>query len=763
MRTIVEPCPWGKVKSRVPAASERERITTAPGLVRTSLIAACLALVAGVYEIGPTEPQVRFRNTPIADAAVVLMLVSLALAAWAVATAASVAGNARPLLAAIALLTCGASFSVLDGATGLARAVGQVSSALPSFRVSWQPVPGWTQVLMIGASLVPAVVLLLPDRLLTHRVTGFLISLPLWVLTVVWCLSSHATNEIPFQLADGLDRDVAPTLSAPRSASALRFFSGIAEMGLVGWLVMLILLSGAEFARAQVTLAGRVARLRLLRRRGVLIGAALLLLAVLSLGYLGVVGASELWRVGSIWQWLYCALAAAAGAAVLRWESRHPVGAGRLRATVNAAIIGLGLPSVLLLAGSLLQLILGPIFDGTWARTALDWALELRRFSGLVAIVLVGLATALSLRVDRRHTTGSIFGIAFVVWALPSAVQIAVLGHGFTGRDLLSSPQRLVVLVCVAVLIIAVRVRPVRTPLLSRTLIGAALSAFGLDALLSGSPATAAAVLLVLLPVLWRFVVDTREEREKPAWRSVLAMATWATLIGLAAFTIGAGSGVALWDNSTRVEWNLLIVPLTFALLCQIEPAPRTVGPGWKGGAATGPARAGGPVRYAAGVVAAGVIVTAAIAGVTRVPHTEGRPVGHRATITVPAGWLPGQCELTDGEVGSITSADRRNAVVFANVPERSFHAASAGGRCPAANFLRQNLTEHRCRAAPAAPLTGLPGLSWYACVVDGVRVRYGVDDTGGTVKAILVVALVGAARPGIEAAESALTTLTFG
>ncbi|MGY4767555.1 hypothetical protein ACXC9Q_11625 [Kribbella sp. CWNU-51] len=733
-----------------------------------ALVAAGLAIVGGVYDIGPTEPQVWFYSTPIADATVVLMLASLALGAWSVATVAAVATNARPLLGATALLTCGVSFSVLDGATRLARSIALVAKELPSFRVEWSSVPRWTLGLMVVASLVPAVWLLLPARRLTRSpvTTGFIISVPLWITIAVWAWSSHVTNVIPFHLAGGLAPDVAASLRAPRSASALKLFSGVAAAGLTGWLVILILLSGSEFARAQVSLAGRLARLRVLHRRGVVIAAAVLILAVLTLGYLGAFGSTStgIWRVGSIWQWAYCVLVAAAGVAALRWEYRNPIAPGRLRSTVAVAIAALGLPSVLLVAGSLLQLVVGPIVRGDWAPTALDWGLWFQRYDGLAAIVVVAWVTSVYLRSDRRLTTGTAFGLAFVFWALPSAVQVAVGKHRISSDQLLASPQRLVVCVCIAVLVVAIRVRDIGavSPLLVQTLIGSTISAFGIDALLSGSPATAAAVLLVILPVAWRFLVDTRDEREKPAWKSVLAMATWATLISLAAFTIGAGAGIGLFDNGSRVEWNLLIIPLTFALLCQTEPVVRPVGPGWKGGPPAPVVPAGGPIRFAAGAVAAVVIATSAILSIARVPDAVARPPDHQVTISVPSGWTPGQCDRTDAEIASINSSDHKTVVIVANAPEQALRTASTDEACQEAALLQKTLDSHWCKTAPSAPLAGLPDLSWYSCTLQGTTLRYAFNHTAGDIKALLVVTLPNASPPDATTAEATLATLTF-
>ncbi len=773
MTTAALSGPVGRVRRYFGDRLIRPGIAEAPydtsiRLGAAALVSAGLAIVAGVYEIGPTEPQVWFYSTPIADATVVLTLVSLALGAWSVATVASVAKNARPLLAATALLTCGVSFSVVDGATRLARSIAAVSKDLPSFRVEWSPVPSWMLGLMVASSLVPAIWLLMPAGRPSRSpvTTGFLISVPLWITIAVWVWSSHTTNVIPFHLATGLEADVAATLRAPRSASALRLFSGVAAAGLSGWLVILILLSGSEFARAQISLAGRLARLRVLRRRGTVIALAVLVLVVLALGYFGVFGSTStgIWRAGSVWQWSYCALMAAIGAVAMRWETRHPIAPGGLRSTVAVAIAVLGLPSVVLLCGSLLQLVVGPIIGGNWAATALDWGLWFQRFNSLAAVVLVAVMTGLRLRSDRRLTTGTTFGVAFVIWGLPSAVQVAVGNHRTSSDQLLASPQRLVVFVCVAVLVAAVRVRDIGTvaPLLVQTLIGSVISAFGIDALLSGTPATAAAVLLVILPVAWRFLVDTREEREKPAWKSVLAMATWATLISLAAFTIGAGAGIGLWDSGSRVEWNLLIVPLTFALLCQIEPVAHPVGPGWKGGVPATVRPAGGPARFAAGAVAAAVIAASAILSIAKVPPAVARPPGHQLTITVPSGWTPGQCDRPDSEIASINSSDHKTVVIVANASEQALRTASTDPACEQAKLLQQSLDAQWCKTNPSAPLADIPGLSWYSCSLQGVTFHHAFNQVTGDINALLVVTLPGASPPDAATAEASLATLAF-
>ncbi|MFF0265765.1 hypothetical protein [Kribbella sp. NPDC004536] len=751
----------------------RPRIAEAPydtsiRLGAAALVSAGLAIVAGIYSLGPTEPQVWFYSRPLADATVVLMLAALALAAWSVATAASVAPNARPLLAVIALLSCGVSFSVVDGATGLARSIALAGKALPSVRVEWSAVPSWTLGLMVASSLIPAGWLVLPGRLLGKSpvMTGLVISVPLWITIVAWGVSSHVTNVIPLYLASGLPTDVIGALRAPRSASALRLFSGVAAAGIAGWLVILILLSGSEFARAQVALAGRFAKLRVVRRRITILAAAVLVLIVLVLGYLGVFGstAAGIWRFGSGAQWSYCVLAAVAGALALGWEARNPVVPGRLRSTVAVAIVALGLPSVLLVGGSLLQLVVGPIVHGNWAQTALDWGLWLQRYDSLVAVVLVAVATAGSLRSDRRLSTGTMFGIAFVLWGFPSAVQVAVSNHRLTSDHVLASPQRLVVCVCLVVLVVAVGVRDIgaSSPLLAQTLIGATISAFGIDAVLSGSPATAAAVLLVILPVAWRFLVDTREERENPAWKSVLAMATWATLISLAAFTIGAGAGIGLFDNGSRLEWNLLIVPLTFALLCQTEPVARPVGPGWRGGSPAIVMPGGGPLRFATGVVAAALIATSAVLSLTKVPPALARPPGHQVTMTVPSGWTPGQCDRDDAEIASINSSNHQTALIVANAPEESLRAASTDKACYEAVLLQGSLDHRWCEPTPSPPLTDLPGFTWYTCASQATTITYAINQTAGDIQAVLLITLPNASPPDATTAQTTLTTLTF-
>jgi hypothetical protein len=749
-----------------PGAAEPP-FSTAIGLGLAALTSACLAVVAGLYRIGPDEPQVWLYSHPVASAAVVLLLVALSLASWSVGIVAVASKHPRAWLAALVLMTCGVSASVFAGASQLARAIAVVSQAYPSFRVSWDPVPAWMLTLMLATNLTTALCLVVPARRLMAIpvLTGLAASVPVWMVLALWALLPHGHNEIPIGLGDGLGADNAAALSAPRSSAALRLFSSSAALGLTGWLVVLILLSGSEFAKAQISLADNLSQRRVLRNRNTFLAAASALLLLLVLGFIGLFGqtaAGDTWHLGVVWQWLFAGIAAVATFLTLRWEAGHPIRSGHLRGMLGLTIVVLSIAPLVLVAGSIFHLVFDPLLHANLAEGSLNLALRLHRYSDLAAVVLVG-GVSMALWRAQRRTTGTIFGLAFAVWALPDAIQIAVRGDAFAGVDLLASPQRLSLFVCLGVVLCAAR-----TPypsengaLLSKTLLASVLIAFSIAALAAPLPDRLVCALLVILPVVWRFVIDTKKEQERPASQSVLSMATWATLLGIAAFTSAPGSLVGLFDNGSRVEWNLLIVPLALTLLCQVEPDAPKRGAGWRGLPSTEPVH--GITSFVVGAATAALIAATAVAAVREVP-TWSRPAGPHATITSPLGWTPVQCDLSSGDIGGVVSHDQQALVLFAHADSADLEAATPTS-CPPGALMRKVMTLlpdcHRLRRfhAPA----NLRALSWHACSADASRITYGVRRVDKTISAVVLLKQAHATRADSVAAEEARRSLIFG
>ncbi|HCB05739.1 MAG TPA: hypothetical protein PLZ93_06505 [Nocardioides sp.] len=727
-----------------------------------ALATSCLTLVAGLFGIGPEEPLVWLYGQPISSVAVALTLVTLWLCCWALGAVAAGSRRPRVWLAMLVLVSCGIGFSVLDGATRLARAVREVADGYPSFRVDWDPVPRWILLMTVVGIVGAAVWLLAPRRWFESRpvLVGFGTSLPILSTLVAWVCLPHDGNVIPLGLGDGLDGQVVRQLEAPRSASALLQLSSNAALAASGWLVLITLLSGAAFARDQVNRATRVGTWGPAQHRVTLVLAAGAVLACTLLGFAGVFGSDgegELWYAGTAWQWAFCAVMAVIGSAGLAWEARHPASRGQFGAMSITAVVLLSLVPVVLMVGSLLQLIAGPLRANDWSDHALDLGLALQRWEPLIAVVAIALLTAVLLRHDRV-TTGAVFGVAFVVWAGPSAVQVAVSGAGFDAVDLLASPQRLTLFVGAAVLGFALGARhfgQVRVTLV-KALLAAVLVGFGLDALLAGLDDRLVFLLVVLIPVVWRLLRDVRRPERRLAGPVVLSMVTWAALLALAAFTIGAGSGLDFWDTSHRIEWNLLIVPLAFALVCVREPDRS----GPVEGKTEEPVRGGvaGAASVGFAAVAAGVVVISAVLGVARFPDPVHRSE-LRATISLPAGWVPLQCEISDGELGAIASEEVGAAIVFAHTTSKAL-AEPESVPCGLKPLVAALIGAPGCPDAAAPAAAELSGFRWRECVASE-RYLVGSRDSDGATEIIVLISDQGD-PVGQEHIAAALRTLTF-
>ena len=463
-------------------------------------------------------------------------------------------------------------------------------------------------------------------------VVGVASSAPIWCVLVVFVALPHQGGaRVPTQLSEGLDEFRLDGLESPLSAVVLNPIHFATILLVVGTLRILAILAAREAGDAHVRLSrGVVGRVRVSRTLLLwLVGAKVAGLAVWYRGLLP--GESPR---GQLHGWGPWAVALAfVGFSV--WALRDGSDAnrertGRARVLVGAFCVALAVPSLVLLGAGLVDLLrfaVNPWSRRAWPATnwALDQVLSVSDISFLPAVLLVGLTGVLAMRSSGRTAT-AVFGVGAALWGLPAALQIAAGRMGsspggansLAAGDLALSLPVLDVVVTATIAVCALALRGSPSPrtlgVLATALLSSSLLVVGFSELLPQAWREVALMAVLVLSVLWRFLVDTEDDHARPASRLVLAMTAWGLLLTVSAVGLASGFGQAEWEDSRRLQWQLIVVPLILVWLFAVPPSDHGArGPGWRGSPrARTSATPDGSRSFAIGVVVALVLVGSA-------------------------------------------------------------------------------------------------------------------------------------------------------
>ncbi|MCX4561690.1 hypothetical protein OHA02_36620 [Streptomyces phaeochromogenes] len=640
-----------------------------------SLASGCVTVLSTLWALSWSEPLIGSGGKRLSVVGIITLLVALATALWTLGVIAAGARRARLWLSAVALTSMGVAASVHAGALGTTQSLGLLLADYPSVNFKIAIVPLWALVVASASMVAAASVLLVPlARIAAHPVRyGLIVSVPAWAVLLIWAFLSHDPNPVPSALR--LSKAGTERYGAPSSATSLALLNDYLSLALVGAVFFVSLLAAVEVSDANVATAKQAARWRPHQARGMLIAFLLAKVAFLCFGFAGVFGgrqAAEVWDHGFWGQWVVSAVLVALGCVVYVRAHARPLVAGHLRPITVLLVIGFGLDGLIIMTLPYLQATSVAFLPVRWQAAAVDVALGpvlfVDRYGPLCTIAVAGVV-GLVLLVTGQRTDGAVLAVSAFVVGLPLAVQIL---DAPIGRALVSLPI-LDVTVTVAVLLALgiAKVRPSRAlPAheLLVVLVASGLLAFAVDAFLSEAVQRRFFPLVLLAPVVWRFAVDTRDERRRPPSHTVLSMVGWSVVLAMSGLALALGIKHDLWSVEDRFDWRLIVVPLAFVLLCRRVSLPEPVSPGWRGTPEQSASWGEPRWAYALGALVSLALVCCAGSAFSRsiaVPQVE--RADHRVSTPLPEDWAPMQCKRTgDAEVLVLAAPPDSPAYVIA-------------------------------------------------------------------------------------------------
>jgi hypothetical protein len=160
-------------------------------------------------------------------------------------------------------------------------------------------------------------------------------------------------------------------------------------------------------------------------------------------------------------------------------------------------------------------------------------------------------------------------------------------------------------------------------------------------------------------------------------------------------------------------------------------------------------------------IAVAAVVGTSAALSFAHFAESQERPVGLRATIALPSGWLPLQCKLSDGELGGIASNDAHAAIVFAHTTREALSGPDPEPDCGLRQLLVWLISEPLCGAASSPPISALEDFSWRTCQNTTNSFAVGTTESRGQVEIAVVVYDLAHPTRGTGVVD-ALETLSF-
>ncbi|MEU4358837.1 hypothetical protein [Streptomyces virginiae] len=727
-------------------------------LACVSLASGCVALLLHGVPLLGTEVITGSGGRRLSRAGTVALFVTLATALWALGIASIAARRARWWLAAVAVTSAAVVGCLHVRILRLARIVSRILTPFPSVDFGIVTVPPWALYAAALSMLASAAVLLVPLRRLTaHPVRyAMVVSVPVWSALLLWAGLSHDPNPLPSILNVGAE--ATEQLTAPPSAVSLDLLSNFLYISLLGGLGLFALIAAPEVADANVTTARAAARWRPSHAHGVLVALVLGKAVFLGFGFAGTFGhrgGNQTWDQGVWAQWALVAVLVLAACLVYGRTRARPLASGHLGPVTVLLVVGFGLPSLVIVALPYFQGVATTLLPGLWQDPVTshvqDAIPHLIRFSPLVTVVATGTVGAVLLARGAR-TDGAVLAASSCLVGLPFGVQLALWDAGERAGRALMSVTLLDTAVTLAVIVVlvygAVRRRTPQPHDLLVVLLASTLLAFSLEGFIPETVQSQLFAYVLLLPVVWRFAVDTRDEQRRPVGRVVLSMAAWSILLAVSALALAAGFDQAQWNTEQRPQWRLIAIPLAFVLLCWRVPAPARPSPGWRAAPPPSDDRTE-PVRvYLLGALVGLVLVGATAQALVRsvaVPQVErGR---YRVSTPLPAGWKPVPCPSApdaapDAEVMALV-------LPVANVvPLRDSAAVFAGNgrtealrtqleRCPVINAVVKGVwTDPGCTGAAskvlhAAEVAGMKGGEYRmgSGVMQCVRWKVGSSD----------------------------------
>ncbi|MFF3838168.1 hypothetical protein [Streptomyces sp. NPDC001930] len=697
-----------------------------------SLVSGCVALVLHGVPLLGTEVLTSTGGRRLSRVGTVSLFVTLATALWAMGIASIAARRARWWLAAVAVTSAAVVGCLHVRILRLARMLSRILTPFPSVDYAIVTVPPWALYVAALSMLAPAAVLLVRLRRLTAHPVRFalVVSVPVWSALLLWAALSHDPNPLPTFLHVGAE--LREQLTAPPSAVSLDLLTNFLYTSLLGGLGLLALLAAPEVADANVTTARAAARWRPAYTLGMLVALVLGKAVFLGFGFAGAFGhrgGNQTWDRGTWTQWALAAVLVLAACLVYGRTRTRPLASGHLKPVTLLLVVGFGLPSLVAVALPYFQGVATTLLPGFWQDPVTshvqDAIPHLIRFSPLVTVAAVGTVAAVLFARGAR-TDGAVLAAASCLVGLPFGVQLALWDAGERAGRALVSVTLLDTAVTLAVIVVlvygAVRRRTPQSHDLLVVLLASTLLAFSLEGFIPETVQSQLFAYLLLLPVVWRFAVDTRDEQRRPVSRVVLSMAIWSVLLAVSALALAAGIEQAQWNTEQRPQWRLIAVPLAFVLLCRRMPAPARPSPGWRAAPPPGDDRTEPARVYLVGVLVGLVLVGATAQALVRsvaVPQVErGR---YRVSTPLPAGWNPVPCPSgPDAEIMALVLP-----VAKADPPRISAYLIAGNGstealrtqlaRCPEINKVLDGMwTDPGCTGAAskehAAVVAGMKG-----------------------------------------------------
>ena len=549
--------------------------------------------------------------------------------------------------------------------------------------------PGRTLLFVATAGVVIAgVTLMMPQAWLQRAplLVGALVSAPLLTALVAWSLSPRTVTTLPSTVATGFDGPILERLESSAAANSLVFLVPIALVGVAGALAVLVLLDAGEVARARTDLAMFISARPRLAHWSALAAALLAKVVLLILGYLGwLPGSLErggTWDRGTLPQWLYAVAMASIGAVAFRSFERRPLARSGLRQMSAVAIAGFAAAGISAVATSLFLASAGALVRGSWVdpfnAVTGDLTTTLARRLPLLTVLAAGALGLWWLRRQRCWTDGALLGAALLVWGVLPAAELFFGAPSPSEASFTASPQHLDVVITAALVFVAARHRATIAPArLLCVLIVSTLVAFG-GQLLPGELEHRLFLLALVLPVVWRFVIDTEDLRDDPPGATVTKVVVWSVILALSTLAVAAGQLTeTIWAPSQRIGWRLFVIPLAFVLLARRAPVtqqpattPRrqtlSVAAVFTSSSASSRPKAERWWMYAIGGIVGIAVVTAAVLGLQRsVAYNPivSRPA-HRVDVRLLDDWLPCGVSRGDGEAVLLVRPDEAAVIV---------------------------------------------------------------------------------------------------
>ncbi len=563
-------------------------------MATSALLLGILALVVP-WNLGMGEIAVVSDNGgTIARIVVIVGLAVCGIAIWVLSWLACFTRLPRVSLGALAVVATGFATMTVGGVAARDHSRDLGLMAFPSADSGITRLPGWALPTVIASVLVACVGLVVRwSRVSSHPgALGLATSAPVWCALAIWIGLPRTGGPVQERFVANEDLFAILRFEASPASAAAGALIFASVLGLVGTFRILAMLGAVEVGDAHVRLGRAVAAVVPSGRR-ILLGIVAVKVVVLALGLSGLLFRdAPAWR-STHWSAWVAALPFTAFAALALFSTRDRRIAPRHHRLVLGLLVGLlAVPSLYLLAAGLADVALAaldPWRSEEW-RTGFPWTIsagerlpQMARFSFLVALLAAGSVGAMAF---RRSGVGSpaIIGLGAALWGLPVATQNA---FGFESPALLSALV-LDVFATGVVGVLAFRrslAEATRRRLLM-ILLTSSLLVFTADVLLPGELLNKIFVFVLVLPVLWRFFVDTEDDASRPAARAVVSMTLWALLLVISAVGLAANTSKSEFAGNGRLGWQLVLVPVILLWLCAepLRPPDEEPASGWRGG-----------------------------------------------------------------------------------------------------------------------------------------------------------------------------------